>query len=250
MAARGREEPVADAAGAPGRHLGVPADVHRDGARDRAGPADAVGERGELTLVGGLVLAPQRPHGGDPVVGASAALGEGDADGVELLLQPAHPHTQLHPAARQVVEGGDLLGQDHRVALGLDQDPGGQVDGGRGRGQVGQPHQRVRDRRVVGAGHPARRGRRDTSTRTPRAPPCARRSTATRTPPPRRPGPWRGRRRGRRTGRCWRRRCRTSCGDLLGRQGADRADPGVDAAGQIGAEDVDDGVGARRRARG
>ena len=50
---------------------------------------------------------------------------------VELLLQPADADPEQHPPARQDVERRHLLGQDHGVALGEDEDAGAQAQGRR-----------------------------------------------------------------------------------------------------------------------
>src|SRR5438105_2066035 len=87
------------------------------------------------------------------LVGASGALLERHADGVELLAQPAHADTQHHPAPREQVEGGQLLGEDDGVALREDQDAGGELQGGRDRADPRQPHQWIGDVDVLAAGH-------------------------------------------------------------------------------------------------
>ena len=139
-----REEPVAQPTGALRRGPGVASDMDGDTAVGRLGVAADVGEGHELADVGGVVAGPERPEDLDVLVGAGAPPGEGDAEGVELLLQPAHTDAQLDPAARQVVEGGQLLGQDQRVAQGQDQDAGAEAQGLRGRGDKGQPQERIR----------------------------------------------------------------------------------------------------------
>ena len=131
------EEAVADAAGAAGGGLGVAADVDREVGLGGAGAGVGVGERGELAVVRRLALVPELAEHGDVVVGPLAALGERDADGVELLLEPADADAELDPSLGEVVEGGDLLGDEDRVALREDQDAGAEADragGGRHEG--------------------------------------------------------------------------------------------------------------------
>ena len=67
--------------------------------------------------------------------------------------QPPDAHPELDPAARQPVEGGELLGQGDRVALGEDQDAGRDADALRDRGDPGHPDQRVGDRDRVAPRH-------------------------------------------------------------------------------------------------
>ena len=157
MAPLAGEEAVTEPTCSTGGGLGVATDDDRDGTSRRTRAQDAVGERGELALEGGLILAPEGTHGTDRVVGATTPLGEGDADGVELLLEPADADAESHATAGEHVEGGQLLGQDHRVPLGHDQDAGRQVDGRGHPGQVRQPDQRIGDRGVVVARHLPRR---------------------------------------------------------------------------------------------
>ena len=95
--------------------------------------APSLAHRARMAPTYSSVRAPRRAHG--------------HAEGVELLLQPADADAELDPPARQVVEGGQLLGQHDRVALREDEDAGGEAERRRDRGDVGQPDQRVRDGR-------------------------------------------------------------------------------------------------------
>ena len=123
-----REESVAESAGPAGGHLGVATDVDRDVGLGGAGSGVGVGEPRELAVGRGRALGPERPQRGDVVVEALAPLGEGDAEGVELLLEPPDADAELDPAAGEPVEGGDLLGDHDRVALREDQDAGAESD--------------------------------------------------------------------------------------------------------------------------
>src|SRR5262245_56905015 len=74
----------------------------------------------EFACEAGAVAGPQRAHGRDILIGALAATLKGNAERLELLLQPSHPDTELDPAAAEIVERGDLLGEHQRVALRQD----------------------------------------------------------------------------------------------------------------------------------
>jgi hypothetical protein len=114
-------------------------------------------EGGEAATELGLGLGPDRPQRPHALARARGARAELDAERLELLLEPAHADAQLDATAAEAVERGDLLGQHHRVALGEDQDAGGQADGGRRRRHVAEPHQRVGNVERLAAGHLARR---------------------------------------------------------------------------------------------
>ena len=63
----------------------------------------------------GLSFVHSSLEGGDVFVGHLAALVEGRrAERLELLLHPARADAERHPAARQHVDGGELLGRQHR----------------------------------------------------------------------------------------------------------------------------------------
>ena len=85
----------------------------------------------------------------------AAAPLERHADGGELLGEPTDAHAEDHSPAGEVVERRQLLGEDHRVALRQDEDAGGEANAFGRRGDVGEPDQRVGDRRILAAGHPA-----------------------------------------------------------------------------------------------
>ena len=91
---------------------------------------------------------PERPHGGDVLVIPRAATFPGNAEGIELLLQPADAQAQLHPAARELVQCRQLLGKHQGIALRHDQDAGSQPQRRRRRGGERQPNKRIRNRRI------------------------------------------------------------------------------------------------------
>ena len=140
-------------------------------------------------------------HGGQRLVHPVVAVGEGDAQRVELGFEVAGAQPDHHPAAAQHVEGGDPLGGQERVAVGQHEQVGVEQDRGGGRGGERQGHQRV-EGVVAAVGQPVVAGERDgrwcrrRRTRRPRRPPPARRWPRGRGTPRRsRPGGWAGRRR-------------------------------------------------------
>src|SRR5207237_5575452 len=91
-----------------------------------------------------LARAAQELHGGlQDLVGPPAPLLARAAGRLELLLVPAGPHAVDEAPPREVLKGGDLLGQHHRVVGGQDHDRGAQLDPGGHRGDVRQRHQRL-----------------------------------------------------------------------------------------------------------
>ena len=154
--AAGGEEALREAAGAAGRGLGMAADHDRHRAGGGLGAHVGAGEAHELAGVTGRVLFPQGAHGADVLLGAPAALGEGDAERIEFFPQPADADAEDHPAAGEVVQGGDLLGAQHRVVFRQDQDAGGEFDPRGGGGDIGHPDQRVGDAEgTLAPGHAA-----------------------------------------------------------------------------------------------
>src|SRR4051794_6158038 len=141
------EEAVAEAAGPLGRGAGVASDHDRHRALGRLRVGRHPLEAGELAREAGSVRSPQGAHRGHVLVGPGAAPLPRDAEGVELLAEPADADADLDPPAREAVERGQLLGQHDRVALGEDEDASRQADPARGRGDVGQPDERIGDRR-------------------------------------------------------------------------------------------------------
>ena len=180
------EEAVAEPAGALRGGPRVPADHDRDRPLGGLGVRRHPVERRELAVELGGVAGPEGPHGADVLVGAGTPAGPGHAEGHELLLQPAHADPELDATSGQVVERGQLLGQHHRVALREDEDAGGEAQRRRGGGDVGQPHQRVRDGRRRHRRHLPVGAVRVGETRSRRGRRRARRSRPTRSRRPRR----------------------------------------------------------------
>src|SRR5205823_5280443 len=116
---------VAEGGGPPegGRALAAD-DDRRSGALDGLGELDRSGEGDELAVVGGDLVRPQARHGPDVVVAAGAPPLEGDPEGGELLRRPAEADAEVDTPAGEVIEGHDLLGQDHRIALREDEGVG------------------------------------------------------------------------------------------------------------------------------
>ncbi len=85
-------------------------------------------ERDELPLVGCPLLAPALFHDPDGLVTKCPALGEGPPEGRDLFLHPAHAHPQDQPSAREMIQGGEHLRRENRVAVGEDEDRGPQLD--------------------------------------------------------------------------------------------------------------------------
>ena len=75
------------------------------------------------------LIQPVGPAGNGAVVEAVAPV---------LVLLPARAQPEHQPAAADVVDGGGLLGQYRRVAVGVAGDHGPEPDPGHGRGQPGQ----------------------------------------------------------------------------------------------------------------
>ena len=67
---------------------------------------------------------------------------------VELALVPADRRAHDQPAVGDVVDGGELLGQDHGIAHRHHQDAGADLDLGGAGGDRGQDGQRLVDREV------------------------------------------------------------------------------------------------------
>jgi hypothetical protein len=81
------------------------------------------------------------------------------ATGVEILAQglvldvvPTHPHPQPKPASGQEIDISRLPSHQGRLALGKDQDPGGEPDSLGDAGQVGEHYERIVERVVLGVG--------------------------------------------------------------------------------------------------
>src|SRR4029453_9165155 len=68
----------------------------------------------------------------------------------EFLLVPADPHADREPPARERVERGELLREDHRIALRDDEDARPEPQTGMSRPDPGERLDRVEIRPVVG----------------------------------------------------------------------------------------------------
>ena len=116
-----------DAAAARRRRHAAPDDRRAAGAVG-LGPALDPAEGGELAPQLGLLVAPQRAEGVDPLVGAAAAGLEGHADRLELARHVPHADADLEASLREHVDRRQLLGQDDGVAQRQDHDAGAERD--------------------------------------------------------------------------------------------------------------------------
>jgi hypothetical protein len=100
----------------------MPAIPQRDPAPDRqrvdAGVLDPV----PFAVEGDVRLRPQRPHDFDLLFRAAAAVVKILVETGELHLVPPDADAETEPAAREDVETGGLLGDEHGLALCQDQD--------------------------------------------------------------------------------------------------------------------------------
>ncbi len=96
-------------------------------------------EVGELAVVLEQIVRPDALHDLDRLAHVLVALGE-DVRGArrgELLGHPARPHAHVDPAVREVVDGGDLRGQDAGRAVWRVGDAHADANLGRLRGEPG-----------------------------------------------------------------------------------------------------------------
>ena len=148
------EVAVAEPSRPAGGGFGVTTDDDRHRRLCGSGTAVDVLEVDELALKGRTVLGPQGPHGRHVLVGAFPPGRERDTERLELLTEPSHADAEHHPSAGEPVEARDLLGRDHRVVLGNDEDAGCEPQRGGDAGHERHPDQRVGTRHVVHAsGH-------------------------------------------------------------------------------------------------
>ncbi len=89
------------------------------------------------------VFGPQGAHHTDVLVGSLSACAEVAADGFGFLADPPDTDAQLEASAAEPIEGGELFGQDQRVALRQDQYAGREPDTLGDRRDSRQPDQRV-----------------------------------------------------------------------------------------------------------
>ncbi len=107
-----------------------------------------------------LVLGPQGLHAQDVVAGDGPPVLECHPVVSGLLAVPSEADAEDYPAPAQVVERGQLLGQDDGVVLGHQHHPGAEEDPPGGRSCRGQGHDRVEAAAVVVGVHPLDQGRR------------------------------------------------------------------------------------------
>ena len=69
-----------------------------------------------------------------------------------LDVVPADPHTEAQPTAGEEIDIGRLPCHERGLALRKDQDPGGEADALGDAGQIGEHHERVVERVVLGVG--------------------------------------------------------------------------------------------------
>ena len=72
----------------------------------------------ELAVEASHVVGPERLHREHVLADDVAAVLHGDAVVLDLVLVPAEADAEHEPAARELVERGDRLGGDDRLALG------------------------------------------------------------------------------------------------------------------------------------
>ena len=90
----------------------------------------------EAAFVAGYVIAPERLHREHSLAHDLSPVLHGDAVVLELVLVPAEADAEHEPPAGQLIEGGDGLGRDDRLALGGQRDTRPEPDAfGRRRGR-------------------------------------------------------------------------------------------------------------------
>ena len=124
------------------------AEPYRHLPRRRSGIDAAVIELVERAFEGDVRLGPQRLHEAHLFGGALAAGAELHAQPLELDLVPADADAKAKAAFAERVEAGRLLGDQRRLALGQDDDAGGEADRLRDPGQEGEQHEGI----VIGGG--------------------------------------------------------------------------------------------------
>jgi hypothetical protein len=145
---------VAEAQDAIGDRLARPSHEHR-----RAGPLGRLGvgpdalEAHVLAVVAGLVLGPDRPHRLDALGHDRHPQARVGAVVAHLLAVPARADAELEPPAGEMVDRGDFLGGDDRVALHDEADPA--ADPQPRRAHHGRRH---RDEEVQGVDVASRQG--------------------------------------------------------------------------------------------
>ena len=93
------------------------ADPDRNRPARGCGPAGECIEAEELAGVRGTFVAPARTHHPDRFVAPRAAPVVGRAEGLDLLAHPADAGAKDHATRREVIECGEHLGGEERVAM-------------------------------------------------------------------------------------------------------------------------------------
>ena len=148
-----REIPVGESSRPTDRDRGIPTDQDRDVPVHRSRAAGCGLEIHKLTVKLRMGPSPKSPHGGDILVVARAASRPRYAESLKFFLQPTHAEAQFNSAPRQPVQGREFFGEHHRIALRNDQNTGSQTNRWRRRRHIGEPDQRVGNRRVGFPGH-------------------------------------------------------------------------------------------------
>ena len=120
---------VAERGRAAERGVGVTADPHRDA----AGP-DGLGQHVDVSHAdiaageGDRIRRPGRAHEPHVLVGDDSALLERRcAERFEFFAQPAHADPEEDASARELIDGGQHLGGEHRMPVGNDQHAGAEL---------------------------------------------------------------------------------------------------------------------------
>src|SRR5437867_8934732 len=77
-----------------------------------------------LPMVLGLVLSPQFLHRQNRLAGLRPAMGEVTPHDLGLLFEPTGANAEDEAASREMIEGGNLFGQQQGAALGDQTNPG------------------------------------------------------------------------------------------------------------------------------
>jgi hypothetical protein len=106
----------------------VAAHHHRQRALERARMGADSREADERAVERRPLVFPERAHRAEVLGGPSPASLHRDPDCLHLGLEVADAHPEGEPSARDDVEAGELLGENHRVALRQDHDARGEAD--------------------------------------------------------------------------------------------------------------------------
>ena len=150
-AAAEEDEAVRQPGGPVERLLARPTEPDRDGPRrlrHEGGSVDPVEAAREVDDR----LREQPPEQLDLLLLPGPAGTEVLPEGLVLDVVPADTHAEAEPATGQEVNIGRLPGHERGLALRKDQDPGGEADPLGDAGQIGEHHERVVERVVLGVG--------------------------------------------------------------------------------------------------